>query len=186
MFVPRRWAAAFINVMGDKAAEGLTVLALLSAWIQELPGAVFGSHAAKRLEELIAGGAERIGAGKTGTLEICSRFVCLLVRRNLFTHIDPVLREIEKLLNEQRSILPVVVESALPLDGETEALIIEGLKKRKGAAEVRLEKRINPALIGGFRLKLGDEVIDGSLRGQLRRMADELAAPLSGSVQSMG
>jgi F-type H+-transporting ATPase subunit delta len=182
MFVPQRWAAAFINVMGDKADEGFAVLRVLSVWTKALPGAVFGSRAAKRLERLIAGGAEKIGPDKTEALETCSRFVCLLVRRNLFKHIDPVLREIEKIVNEERGILPVIAESALPLDGETEALIIEGLKKKKDVAEIRLEKRIAPGLIGGFRLKIGDEVIDASLRGQLRRMADELAALPSGSV----
>jgi F-type H+-transporting ATPase subunit delta len=174
MFVPRHWAAAFINAMGDQAGEGFTVLGVLSAWIKELPGAVFGSHAARRLERLIAAGAEKTGAGETEILGKCSRFVCLLVKRNFFKHIDPVLGEIEKILNEQRGILPVVAESALPLDGELEALITGEIKKRKGAAELRLEKRINPDLIGGFRLRIGDELIDASLRSQLQWMAAEL------------
>jgi F-type H+-transporting ATPase subunit delta len=176
MFVPQRWAAAFINAMGDKAGEGFTVLGILSAWIKELPGAVFGSLAAKRLERLTGKEAEKIGPGEAEILRKCSRFVCLLVKRDLFKHIDPVLREIEKILNGQRGILPVIVESALPLDGELEALITEGVKKRKGAAELRLEKRINPVFIGGIRLRMADEVIDASLCGQLRRMADELAS----------
>jgi F-type H+-transporting ATPase subunit delta len=182
MFVPQRWAAAFVNATGGKAGEGFAVLGILSAWIKELPGAVFGSRAAKRMEKFIGKEAEKIGPEEADLLKKCSRFVCLLVKRDLFKHIEAVLREIEKILNGQRGILPVIAESALPLDEETEAMITEGLKKRRGAAELRLEKRINPALIGGIRLKIGDEVIDASLRGQLRRMADELAAPLSGSV----
>lgn len=177
MFVPQRWAAAFIDAMGGDAGEGFTVLRILSAWIQELPGAVFGSSAAKRLERFIAAGAEKTGgAGETEILKKCSRFACLLVKKDLFKHIDPVLREIEKILNEQKGILPVIAESALPLDGELEAFIAGELKKRTGAAEVKLEKRIEPDLIGGLRLRIGDEVIDASLRGQLRQMATELAA----------
>jgi F-type H+-transporting ATPase subunit delta len=176
MFVPQRWAAAFINVTGDQAAEGFTAIGILSAWIKKLPGAVFGSHAAKCLERFIAEGAKKAGGGEAEILTQCSRFVCLLVKRDLFTHIDPVLKEIEKILNEQRGILPVIAESALPLDGELEALITGELKKRKGAGEVRLEKRINPSLIGGLRLRIGDEVIDASLRSQLQQMAGELAS----------
>jgi F-type H+-transporting ATPase subunit delta len=175
MFVPRRWAAAFVNATGGEAGEGFVVLGILSAWIKSLPGAVFGSYAAKRLEGLIAAGAEKTGAGEPEILKKCSRFVCLLVKRDLFTHIDPVLREIEKILNEQKGILPVIAESALPMDGELEAFVTGELKKRKGAAELRLEKRLNPDLIGGLRLRIGDEVIDASLRGQLQRMAAELA-----------
>jgi F-type H+-transporting ATPase subunit delta len=181
MFVPQRWAAAFVNSMGDQAAEGFAVLRIFSAWIKELPGAVFGSHAAKCLEKLIAEGAEKTGGGQAEILKKCSRFVCLLVKKDFFKHIDPVLREIEKILNEQNKILPVIVESVLPLDGELEALITEGLKKRKGAAEVRLEKRIDPALVGGLRLKIGDEIIDASLRSQLRWMAADLAAGVFGA-----
>jgi F-type H+-transporting ATPase subunit delta len=187
MFAPQRWAAAFINAMGGEAVEGFTALGILSAWIKELPGAVFGSHAAECLERFIAEGAEKAGGGEAEILRRCSRFVCLLVKRNLFAHIDPVLREIEKMLNEQRGILPVIAESALPLDGELEALITGELKKRKGAGELRLEKRINPGLIGGLRLRIGDEVIDASLCGQLQRMADELASGAlpSGSAPSV-
>jgi F-type H+-transporting ATPase subunit delta len=162
--------------MGDKAAEGFVVLKILSVWVQGLPGAVFGSYAAKRLEKLIEKGMEKAGAGKGEILKKCSSFVCLLVKKDLFKHIDPVLREIEKILNEQSGVLPVIVESVLPLDEALEALITEGLKKRRGAAEVKLEKRINPALIGGLRLRIGDEVIDASLRSQLQWMAADLAA----------
>jgi F-type H+-transporting ATPase subunit delta len=176
MFISQRWAAAFINSMGDQAGEGFIVLGILSAWIKELPGAVFGSRDAKRLERLIMEGVEKTGAGKAEIPGKCSRFVCLLIKKDLFRHIDPVLREIEKILNEQKGILPVIAESAQPLDEELEALIAGDLKKRKGATEVRLEKRINPALVGGLRLRIGDEVIDASLRGQLQRMAAELAA----------
>jgi F-type H+-transporting ATPase subunit delta len=175
MFVPRRWAAAFVNVMGGEADEGFAVLGILSAWIKSLPGAVFGSSAAIRLERLIAAGVEKIGNREPEILKKCSRFVYLLVKRNSFKYIDPVLREIEKILNEQKGILPVVAESALPMDGELEAFLTGELKKRTGAAETRLEKRLNPDLIGGLRLRIGDEVIDASLRGQLRRLTADLA-----------
>jgi F-type H+-transporting ATPase subunit delta len=162
--------------MGDQSAEGFVVLGILSEWVKGLSGAVFGSYAAKRLEKLIEEGVENADAGQAEVLKKCSRFVCLLVKKDLFKHIDPVLREIEKILNEQSGILPVIAESVLPLDGALEALITEELKKRRGAAEVRLEKRINPALIGGLRLRIGDEVIDASLRSQLQWMAADLAA----------
>jgi F0F1-type ATP synthase delta subunit len=152
MFVPQRWAAAFVNSMGGEAGEGFAVLKILSAWVKDLPGAVFGSYAAKRLEKLIGKGVEKNGAEKAEILKKCSRFVCLLVKKDLFKHIDPVLREIEKILNEQSGILPVIVESVLPLDRDLEALMTEELKKRKGAAEVKLENRLNPALVGGLRL----------------------------------
>jgi len=68
-----------------------------------------------------------------------------------------------------------LVESALPLGEADEARLVEALKRRTGAREVRLEKRAAPELGGGFRLRLGDEVIDASVRGMLRKMASGLA-----------
>jgi F-type H+-transporting ATPase subunit delta len=175
MFTPQRWAAAFVNSLGGEAVEGLAELEALSAWVTSLPGAVFGSSVAKRLEKLIAEGAGKSGAPAELTKK-CSRFISLLVRKDLFKHIDPALREIEKILNERKGVLPVIVESALPLDGEMEAFISGEIKKRKKAGELKLEKRINAELIGGFRLRIGDEVIDASLRSQLEQMAVDLAA----------
>jgi F-type H+-transporting ATPase subunit delta len=188
MFVPQRWAAAFVNSLGGEAhepgeheprvrllIEGFAELKVLSAWVKSLPGAVFGSSAAKRLEKLIAEGAGKSGAPAELT-EKCSRFISLLVRKDLFKHIDPVLREIEKILNKKRGVLPVIVESALPLDGEMEAFISGEIKKRRKAGELKLEKRINAEIIGGFRLRIGDELIDASLRSQLRLLAADLAS----------
>jgi F-type H+-transporting ATPase subunit delta len=175
MFNPQRWAAAFVNSLGGDADSGFALLTVLSAWVKELPGAVFGSADAKGVEKLIAEGAAKTGV-PAGLAERCARFTGLLVKKDLFKHIDPILREIEKMLNERKKVLPVTVESALPLDGELEAFISGEIKKRKNAGEVKLEKRINAGLIGGFRLRIGDELIDASLSGQLRLMADELAA----------
>jgi F-type H+-transporting ATPase subunit delta len=180
MFTPQRWAAAFVNSLGGEAGEGFALLTALSAWVKSLPGAVFGSSAAGRLEKLIAEGAKKSDA-PAKLAEKCSRFISLMVRKDLFKHIDPVLREIEKILNEKKGVLPVMVESALPLDGELEAFIRGEVKKRTKATELKLEKRINAELIGGFRLRIGDEIIDASIRSQLQFLADDLAAGPSAS-----
>jgi F-type H+-transporting ATPase subunit delta len=185
MFNPQRLAAAFVNSLGGDADEGFALLRVLSAWVKELPGAVFGTAAAKGVERLIAGGAAKTGV-PAELAEKCARFTGLLVKRDLFKHIDPILREIEKMLNERKGVLPVTVESALPLDGELEAFISGEIKKRKNAGEVRLEKRINAELIGGFRLRIGDDLIDASLSGQLRLMADNLSAGAAGPSASDG
>jgi F-type H+-transporting ATPase subunit delta len=173
MFVCERWAAAFINSQGPDAGEGLECLKILASWVKNLPGAVFGSSAAKRLENLVREQAEKTGSSLA--LEKAVRITALLVRKNLFRHIDAVVRETEKILDQMQGIVPVTLESAHPLDGAAEAGLREAVKKRAGVKEVKLEKRINPGLIGGYRLRIGDEIVDASVCLQLREMAAALA-----------
>jgi F-type H+-transporting ATPase subunit delta len=183
MFVPGRWAAAFINTAGSVEDE-LEALKMLASWVKKLQGrafgtsgqsAVFGSSAAKRLEEAVGKAAARAGTGPDPALEKAAWFIALLVRKNLFHHIDAIIAGIEKELRRQRGIVPVVLESAQPVDGGLEEKLAGAVKRRTGAKEVRIEKRLNPGLIGGFRLYIGDEVIDASVRLQLQKMAANLA-----------
>jgi F-type H+-transporting ATPase subunit delta len=166
MFSSQRWAAAFINSLGSEACEGLEALKSLAGLIKRIPGALFGSSSAEKLEALVLCSA----VSPSPALRIAARFTALLVKKNQIRFLGRLIGEIETLLDRQKGILHISVESALPLEDEAEWHICEGIKKRTGAREIRLEKRINPELIGGFRLRLGDEIIDVSVRHQLRQM----------------
>jgi F-type H+-transporting ATPase subunit delta len=187
------WAAAYINALtnetpdsGVKAVEeGLALLTILVPLVKGIPGRVAGTAQAKRLEAWITASAEKAAfrgaaAGKT------ARFLGLIIRKNLFAQIDPVLAEIRGILNSMKGILPVFVESFLPLDEETGKSLVEGIKKYTGARELALESRLNPELLGGYRIRIGHEVIDASLASQLRKMAAALAAFPAGEVSSGG
>jgi F-type H+-transporting ATPase subunit delta len=91
----------------------------------------------------------------------------------------PLLPEIaaqfEVLRAEAERVVPVQVRSAAALsEAEVEALR-SALKKRFGA-EVTLELEVDADLIGGAVINAGDVVIDGSVRGKLKRMERALAS----------
>lgn len=67
----------------------------------------------------------------------------------------------------------VVIESATPLSGETSAAILTNLKNKYGD-DLTSEFTVNPELIGGMRIKLGSDVWDGSVRGRLANLHDQL------------
>lgn len=75
--------------------------------------------------------------------------------------------------NEHEGVLEANIASAFPLDDAT-------LESLKSDLEARFKARINtqvhldPALIGGVRISVGDEVIDASVRGKLANMAAAL------------
>jgi len=88
-----------------------------------------------------------------------------------------VLPEIVVLYNDLRADAEKTVEaeviSAFPLsDAQTNALI-ESLKKRLGR-EVSLVSKVDENLLGGAIVRAGDLVIDGSVSGQLDKLATEL------------
>ncbi len=88
-----------------------------------------------------------------------------------------LLPEIERLFqlmrNEQTGQLEVEVASAYVLEPEVEQKLVETLERKLGR-KVNLHTKQDESLIGGVRIRAGDMVIDGSVAGQLSRLANEL------------
>lgn len=69
--------------------------------------------------------------------------------------------------------LRALLVSAFPLTEVQEAELVAALEKRFGR-RVQASTRVDPDLIGGVRIEVGDVVIDGSVAGQLEKMAAAL------------
>ncbi len=85
-------------------------------------------------------------------------------------------------INEQFAILRAEVESVLEgtvicakaIDSKQEAAIAAALSKRLDKT-VKLQSEVDESLIGGVKIKVGDFVIDGSVKARLEKMAGALA-----------
>lgn len=64
----------------------------------------------------------------------------------------------------------VLVESAVELDESTRQRIVADLTAKYGPG-LAVEYTITPELIGGLRMRVGDDVLDGSVKGRLDRLA---------------
>jgi F-type H+-transporting ATPase subunit delta len=64
----------------------------------------------------------------------------------------------------------VTVESAVELDETSRQRVVAGLAKQYGD-DLVVQYQINPALLGGLRIRVGNDVIDGSVQGRLDRLA---------------
>lgn len=79
----------------------------------------------------------------------------------------------DELKNAQEDTREAVVSSAFPLDdGQLKALLAD--LERKFGSKVKATVQVEPELIGGVRIALGDQVIDASVRGKLNAMAVSL------------
>jgi len=65
----------------------------------------------------------------------------------------------------------VVVESAEALDSATQARVEANLKQQHGS-DLTFEYTIKPALLGGIRIRKGDDVWDGSVKSKLDRLVE--------------
>jgi F-type H+-transporting ATPase subunit delta len=107
-------------------------------------------------------------------VERTAAFLSLLVAKKFFPLARGVLEDARRLLEERRGILRADLESAAPLGADLEERIREMVKRRTGAREVQCRKVLNPDLLGGYRLRVGDDVIDASLRGSIQRLSEDL------------
>ena len=65
----------------------------------------------------------------------------------------------------------VVVESSTPIDGQTRERVETGLQQKYGS-DLSFEFSVNPDLIGGMRIRVGNDVWDGSVKARLARLSN--------------
>jgi len=101
--------------------------------------------------------------------------VRLLARRGRLDLLPVVAAEFTTLLNRRRGIVPALVTSAAPLTPAEDAAMRTKVRQLAGA-EVDLSTRVDPALIGGVTVRIGDRLHDASVRGRLERLREDLLA----------
>lgn len=98
-------------------------------------------------------------------------FLMLLVDRGRIILLEGVCQQYLATLREMNQTVLAEVTSAVPLTEEQQQSIKDKVKAMTNAREVELETNINSDIIGGVIIKVGSQVIDASLRGQLRRLS---------------
>ena len=82
-----------------------------------------------------------------------------------------VLAALQRLTRLELERRKVTVESAVDLDEPTRQRVLAGLAKPYGS-DLVVQYQINPALLGGLRIRIGNDVLDGSVQGRLDRLAN--------------
>lgn len=99
--------------------------------------------------------------------------VRLLAANRRLAVLPGIARLFEQRKAEHEGTIDVVVTSAFELKPAQEKQLADALKRRLGR-DVRITSEHDPELIGGFRLRAGDMVVDGSVAGRLTQLANEL------------
>ncbi|MCT0249427.1 ATP synthase F1 subunit delta [Synechococcus sp. CS-205] len=99
----------------------------------------------------------------------------LLADRQRISIFDAVLDRFLGLYREQRGIALARITSASPLSEQQQQALHTKVLAVAGTDKVEFDLHIDPALIGGFVVSVGSQVIDASLAGQVRRLGLALA-----------
>jgi F-type H+-transporting ATPase subunit delta len=116
---------------------------------------------------------ERSFAGKVGPLAL--KALALLIRKRREALLGPIVHEYRKLLLEQKRREPLTIASARPIaPGELDRMVAE--LSRVYSTQFEISTTVDPSLLGGVQIKMGDRYIDGSISGRLDELSRELFA----------
>lgn len=97
----------------------------------------------------------------------------LLVDKDRQMALPDIVQAYRERVDDYNDIKVADVKSAVPLDSATAERLREALEKRL-SCRIRLEITIDPAILGGLKVQIGDTVYDGSLAHQLTEMGRQL------------
>lgn len=102
------------------------------------------------------------------------RFLELLAERHRMPAVFRIRDEFDRLWRKENKLLPVSVTSAVELDSQ----LVEGIGRRiqeQTGERVELTSKVDPDVLGGIVLQVGNMVLDASVRNRLERLRKQVA-----------
>lgn len=103
-----------------------------------------------------------------------TNFVMLLVDKRRIIFLSAIAQQYLERLRELNNTVLAEVRAAQELSDDQQQAIRDRVKGMTNAQEVELKIQVEPSLLGGVIIKVGSQVVDASLRGQLRRIGMRL------------
>jgi F-type H+-transporting ATPase subunit delta len=170
--IARRYAQALIELVEADAAQIAGKLGQFHKLVEANPALKeVLSSPAFRMEErrrVLDQVIKQLGWGHP-----LDRFLWYLVEHRRVALLEAIVETFTSMLDEREGKIRVRVESAKSLDSTEEAslkkALADGLKK-----QVVMEPTLDPSLLAGLRVRIGDLVVDGSLKTQLDSLKNVL------------
>ncbi len=119
---------------------------------------------------------EQLGQSVPGGLdEPVRKFLGTLLEAGQLDQLNAIQVEFQKLASRHPERKIAQVTTAVPLTAAEEDALRASLAERFGS-DLEFEFKVDAALIGGVHLRVGDQVVDGSVAGKLASLRDSLAA----------
>ncbi|MFA6537351.1 MAG: ATP synthase F1 subunit delta [Patescibacteria group bacterium] len=100
-------------------------------------------------------------------------FVYLLLQNNKINWLPEIIVEAGKMHLKHQDLVEVICESVIPLPNESQKEL-EKIFEKKVGQKIVFKNILNEKLLGGLRIKIGDSVIDSSLKGKIERLNETI------------
>ena len=118
-----------------------------------------------------------------GGQQLLANTLQLMLERGRFAAVAELRSAYDALAIVEEGVVEVEVVSAAELSPETEKKIAARIKEATGR-RVEMARRVDPSIIGGLVLRIGDVIVDGSVKARIRQLRRRLAtAEVRGDVQ---
>jgi F-type H+-transporting ATPase subunit delta len=160
-----------------KAAKADTTAAAL--WVEEL-AAIAGNEQLLQFADNPKVSAQQVfdvatGVCKQALPEIGRNFLLTVIENGRLAVLPEIARQFRALVNAQQGASDAVVYSAYEIDSAALA-DLAGVLEKRFARKLNLQVVLQPELIGGVRVVVGDEVLDLTVKARLEQMKVALTA----------
>ena len=110
----------------------------------------------------------------TDSDDIVENFLGLLVEKHRMPAVFRIRDRFERMWQEENKVLPVQITSAIELDKSTVSGIGDRIGEKTGR-KVELSSAVDPDILGGIILQVGNNVLDASIRNRLENLRKQVA-----------
>jgi ATP synthase F1 delta subunit len=178
----RVYAESLLAAAGPQTAEVLQEL-------DSLIGDVFAAN--PQVEALFAGAAvgrnarraalEKVFAGRAS--DVFFRFLMVLNEHERLNLLRPIRLAAHEIDNERHRRIKVHIFTAVPLSADYGARIAEAVRRRFSMEPI-IVSHVDASLLGGLKVRIGDQQIDATVRNRLDTLRNQVIARSSHEIQS--
>ena len=106
--------------------------------------------------------------------EYLVRFLELLAERHRMPALFRIRKEFDRLWAEENRLLPVTITSAVELEEDTVKDLARKIEDQTGR-QIELTTHVDPNLIGGLQMRVGNMVYDATIKNRLEKLRREVA-----------
>ena len=117
---------------------------------------------------------EALAKTLTGADPLLSNFLGLLIEAHRMPVLPAIRSRFEELWEHENHVIPVEVTSAIELDKKTVSDIGKRIGEQTGE-KVQLKSTVDPDILGGIVLRVGNSILDASIRSRLEQLRKEVA-----------
>jgi F-type H+-transporting ATPase subunit delta len=178
----RNYAEALLNASGDEVNAVVEELEAIEAEVLR-PSPKFAAILASPSVPVLDKDRILTEAFEPTAMPTVVKFLRVLNRHGRLALLGSVIRQARATLDKRQNRKPVTVRSAVPLDEGQQAAVIDRLAQMVNATPV-ITLEVDPSLIGGLVVQVGDDVYDASVRTRLERLRGRLIERKTHEIQS--